>query len=194
MWQHCFQREMEKILKGLDGVIIFIDDILIFGHSKAEHDRRLAAVMKRLEDNGLTVNNRKCQFGKDKVTFVGHELSAQGILPTQEKISAVKSFRRPESAEEVRSFLGLANNVGKFIPNLSSISTPFRDMSRKGAIFRWTKENERAFNTIKDALSNPKHLGFYSPKSKTTLVVDASATGLGAVLLQAHNGKHRVIS
>lgn len=189
-----FQREMEKILKGLEGVIIFIDDILIFGRSKAEHDRRPAAVMDRLKQHGLTVNQRKCQFGRSKVTFMGHELSAQGIMPMQEKISAVKSFRRPETAEEVRSFLGLANYVGKFIPNLSSISTPLRDMTRKGVRFRWTKETDKAFEAVKRALCNPKHLGFYNPNSKTTLIVDASGTGLGAVLIQSDNGKQRVIS
>ncbi|XP_039438143.1 uncharacterized protein K02A2.6-like [Culex pipiens pallens] len=189
-----FQRELGKMLKGLEGVKHFIDDILVFGRTREEHDRRLAALMKRIEECGLTVNKLKCQIGQTKVSFMGHLLSSDGILPMEEKVSAIKSFRRPESAEEIRSFLGLANYVGKFIPNLSSISTPLRDMTVKGAKFKWTKQAEKAFTSIKSSLSNPQHLGFYSPESETTLVVDASATGLGAVLLQTDNGQRRVIS
>lgn len=189
-----FQRELERVLKNLEGVVNFIDDILVFGRTLAEHNHRLAAVMKRLKQNGLTINEEKCQVGRSEVTFMGHELSARGILPTETKISAIKSFRRPESAEEVRSFLGLANYVGKFIPNLSTISAPLRDMIRKGIRFQWNKEMDKSFNAIKNMLCNPKHLGFYNPDSNTTLIVDASATGLGAVLLQTDAGKQQVIS
>ncbi|XP_058816725.1 uncharacterized protein K02A2.6-like [Topomyia yanbarensis] len=189
-----FQRELERILKGLDGVVHFIDDILVFGRSKAEHDRRVAAVMKRLISCGLTINEDKCQWGRKSVTFLGHELSQDGILPTEQKVSAVKSFRCPETSEEVRSFLGLVNYVGKFIPNLSTITTPLREITRKGVKFQWTDEANKSFVKIKDALSNPQHLGFYNAESDTTLVVDASATGLGAVLLQSDEGKRQVIS
>ncbi|XP_062542448.1 uncharacterized protein K02A2.6-like [Armigeres subalbatus] len=189
-----FQRELERILKGLDGIRHFIDDVLVFGRNKAEHDRRLSALLKRLEEYGLTINMSKCQFGRSSVTFMEHELQENGILPAHGKLATIKSFRHPESAEEVRSFLGLANYVGKFIPKLASISTPLREMIQDGARFRWTDDTQKAFDAIKAALSNPQHLGYYNPESDTTLIVDASATGLGAVLLQTDRDRSRIIS
>ncbi|XP_058449424.1 uncharacterized protein K02A2.6-like [Malaya genurostris] len=189
-----FQREIERILKGLPGTKVFIDDILVFGATKDEHDRRVLAVMTRLKKHGLTVNMEKCEIGQHSVNFMGHTLSESGILPMNDKISAIKSFRRPRNAVEMRSFLGLANYVGRFIPNLSTISSPLREMTLKGSKFRWTDESEQSFDRIKTALSNPKHLGYYSPTYPTTLITDASDCGLGAVLLQTINKMPRVIS
>lgn len=94
----------------------------------------------------------------------------------------------------MRSFLGLVNYVGRFIPNLSTFSAPLREMTLKGNIFHWSKDVKLAFDKIKLSLSNPKHLGYYNPKYSTTLVTDASDHGLGAVLMQSHKGKQRVIA
>lgn len=189
-----FQREIERILKGLKGIKVFIDDILVFGATQEEHNLRVKAVLKRLKDHGLTINEDKCQIGVQEVNFLGHTLSAKGILPVNDKVSAIQSFRRPQNSTEMRSFLGLVNYVGRFIPNLSTISAPLREMTLKGNKFHWSKDAKIAFEKIKMSLSNPKHLGYYNPKYPTTLVTDASDHGLGAVLLQSDKGKPRVIA
>lgn len=173
---------------------MFIDDVLVFGSSKEEHDIRLRAVLDRLKKNGLTINEAKCEFGQSMVVFMGHQLSANGILPTNEKVSAIQSFRRPQTASEMRRFLGLVNYVGKFIPNLSTLTAPLRDMIVKGVKFHWSREAKVSFNEVKRAMSNPNHLAFYSPRYKTTLIIDASDHGLGAVLLQTNNSKTRPVS
>ncbi|XP_053698782.1 uncharacterized protein K02A2.6-like [Sabethes cyaneus] len=188
-----FQRCIERVLKGLKGVKVFIDDMLVYGSSQKEHDINLQAVLNRLKEQGLTINEEKCEFGKRSVVFMGHTLSENGILPTEEKVSAIQSFRRPQNATELRSFLGLANYVGRFIPNLSTVTAPLRAMTTKGTKFRWSKEAKRAFTEVKRALTDPQHLAFYNPQYKTTLVTDASENGLGAVLLQTFKSVTRPV-
>lgn len=154
----------------------------------------MAAVLDRLAQNELTVNEEKCELGKETVDFMGHTLSPEGMLPTNDKVATVQAFRRPQDAKEMRSFLGLVNYLGKFVPNLSTISAPLREMSLKGSKFHWSTQLKEAFQQVKRALSNPKYLGYYSPNNPTTLVTDACDCGLGAVLLQSVNGQPRVIS
>lgn len=188
-----FQCIIERILTGLPGVKTFIDDILVFAASKKEHDNILQAVLDRLKSSGATINKRKCEFGRKEVVFMGHRLSGDGISPTDDKVDAIKRFRDPQTVEELRSFLGLVNYLGKFIPDLATLTTPLRHLLRKSSRFAWAKEQKLAFAKIKDVLANPKNLGYYSPLDKTIVIADASPTGLGAVLIQEKDGEKRVI-
>lgn len=188
-----FQCIMERILTGLPGVKPFIDDVLVFAATKKEHDIILKAVLDRLESCGATINRQKCEFGKNEVEFMGHRLSGNGISPTDDKVETIKRFRDPQTVEELRSFLGLVNYLGKFIPDLATLTTPLRRLLKKNIPFSWGKEQQHAFSKIKDILSNPKNLGYYSPLDKTIVIADASPTGLGAVLIQESDGRKRVI-
>ncbi|XP_058456818.1 uncharacterized protein K02A2.6-like [Malaya genurostris] len=189
-----FQREIERVLRGLKGTKVFIDDILVFARTKKDHAARVKSVLSRLELHGLTVNLEKCQIGKPSVIFMGHSLSEKGILPMNDKVDAIQRFRNPRNVKELRSFMGLVNYVGKFIPNLSTISSPLRNMLHKHTKFQWTSAEMQSFEKIKRAMSNTQHLAYYSVHNPTTLVTDASEHGLGAVLLQRVEGKLRPIS
>lgn len=188
-----FQSVMERMLAGIPGVKSFIDDILVFGPDKESHDRALKAVLERLEESGMTVNKHKCEFAKTEVKFMGHQLSDKGISPAAEKVDAIRQFRNPESVEELRSFLGLINYLGKFIPNLSTLTAPLRELLCKEKRFKWEDRHTLAFENIKDEVANPRNLGYYSPLDETILIADASPVGLGAVLLQEKQGKKRAI-
>lgn len=104
-----FQKLMEQILSGLEGCMNFSDDIVIFGPTKEIHDKRLKAVLDRLREFNVMLNKDKCIFCATSINFIGHRFSANGITPLFDKVSAVKQFRAPNTAEEVRSFLGLVN-------------------------------------------------------------------------------------
>lgn len=188
-----FQSVIERVLAGIKNVKPFIDDILIFGASVEEHDVALAAVLNRLKEYGMTINAAKCQFRKDEVTFMGHQLTDRGINPSDDKVDAIRRFRNPETAEELRSFLGLINYLGKFIPNLSTMTAPLRELLKKDVKFKWEPRHSEAFEQIKREVSDPRNLGYYSPHDETILIADASPVGLGAVLLQVRDGKKRVI-
>lgn len=108
-----FQRIIEQVLAGLTGVVCFLDDILVYGRTDAEHDRNLASVLKRLAEYDILLNKEKCIFNARTVLFLGHRLSEFGIEASEDKLAAIHAFRQPDSPEEVRSFLGLVNFSAK---------------------------------------------------------------------------------
>lgn len=95
-----FQKLMEQILCGLDGCINISDDIVVFGPTKEIHDERLKAVLKRLQEFNVTLNEEKCEFCATSIEFIGHRFSAAGITPLFDKVAAVKQFRAPTTAED----------------------------------------------------------------------------------------------
>ena len=127
-------------------------------------------------------------------TFMGYLLSERGIGPTSAKVEAVKNARRPETASEVRSFLGLVNFSARFIPDLATTSETLRQLTRKGVNFQWKKVHEDAFNKLKFQLANAESLAYFDKEAKTKIIADASPVGLGAVLVQEQGGEERVVS
>lgn len=190
-----FQKIMEQVLSGCEGCMNYIDDIIVYGSTVEEHDRRLGKVLKRLSDYDITLNSDKCMYRVKSLEFLGHRLSSKGIEPSVDKTLAIKQFRQPNTSEEVRSFLGLVNYVGKFIPNLSTLTDPLRELTKQGAQFIWTDKHANTFEEIKQHMSNPKVLGYYDVNNRTRVIADASPVGLGAVLIQYNDqSEARVIS
>lgn len=189
-----FQKILEQVLSGCEGCMNYIDDIIVYAANVSEHDRRLAKVMKRLSDYNITLNHDKCVYRVKSLEFLGHRLSYKGIEPAVDKVAAIKQFRAPVTAEEVRSFLGLVNYVGKFIPDLSTRTNALRELTKQGVPFDWTDEHTNAFNDLKSRMSNTAILGYYNVNDRTQVVADASPVGLGAVLIQFDNRGPRIIS
>lgn len=180
-----FQRVITYILRGLKGVKAYLDDLIVYGASKQEHDQRLKAVLERLEQFGVRLNMAKCEFGRSRIAFLGHEVSADGIQPSRSKIEALERCEPPQSKEEVQSFLGTVAYLGhRFIPNLSELTAPMRRLTQKGVFFSWGEEEQASFSALKNELSRATVLSFFSATDKTRLYTDASPYGLGAVLIQ----------
>lgn len=188
-----FQKAMEAILSECKNVIIYIDDILIFGSTTEEHDACLKKVLLTLEERGVMLNSEKCKLNKNEVIFLGHRLTKDGIFPARDKTLAVRQFRVPKDKEELRSFLGLVCYVARFIPDLSTMTSPLRELLKLNAKFDWKNEQQQAFDHIKEYMVNPTKLGYFDPNKKTRLVVDASPVGLGAVLLQFDKGGETIV-
>lgn len=117
---------------GMDGVGVFLDDVVIWGATRAEHDERLRKVMARARKTGLKLNKQKCQFGVRCITYLGDRLSAAGIQPDPEKIRAIKEMPQPKEKTELQHALGLVNYVGRFIPNLSANTKALRNLLESG--------------------------------------------------------------
>lgn len=189
-----FQKTMEQVLSGCDGCLIFIDDVMVFGADHKEHDLRLEKVRQRLLERNVALNEGKCVYGVTEMKFLGHVLSADGIKPDTDKLESIRSFREPKSGEEVRSFLGLVNYVGKFIPDLATLTYPLRQLTKQGHYFVWGCAQQAAFARLKNHMICPTTLGYYDVDDRTQLVADASPVGLGAVLMQINGQGPRIIA
>ena len=119
-------------------VIVFIDDILIYSHDQEEHCKHLRIVLQILRDKKLFAKFKKCEFWLEKISFLGHVVSKEGISVDPEKVKAVSAWPRPANVSEVRSFLGLAGYYRKFVEGYSKISTPLTTLTRKNVKFAWT--------------------------------------------------------
>jgi len=109
-----FQRRMSELLADLEGVLCQMDDILVFGRDQAEHDRRLIAVLARIEEAGATLNPQKCEFSRTTLKFLGHIIDSEGIRADPEKTDAIMKMSPPTSVPELRRFMGMVNQLGKF--------------------------------------------------------------------------------
>ena len=189
-----FQRRMQKILEALEGVVCQMDDILVFGSNQAEHDSRLVAVMERLEENQVTLNSEKCELGKRSVKFLGHIVDQEGIRPDPQKTAAILEMETPCNITELRRFMGMANQLGKFSPNLAELSQPLRELLSTKKAWLWGPSQEQAFQQVKEELSRPAVLALYDPAAKSKISADASSYGLGAVLLQQQGIQWRPVA
>nr|XP_054768172.1 uncharacterized protein K02A2.6-like [Lytechinus pictus] len=179
-----FQRTMSQMLEGLEGVDVVMDDILIWGTTRKEHDERLDAVFRRLQENNVRLNESKCKIAVDEVKYIGHLLTANGLKPDMMKVEAVKNMTQPANKKELQRYLGMINYLGKFLPNLSEVTAPLRKLLVKENDWQWHQEHTTAFEKLQQMATEAPILQFYDVNQPVTVSVDASQNGVGAVLLQ----------
>ena len=181
-----FQRTMSDILEGLDGVIRRMDDILIHGRNHMEHDARVRAVLFRLQRAGLILNIQ-CEFSQGRLKFLGQIVDAKGVHADPEKRCAIGHFPTPTTVTELQRFMGMVNQLGKFVPGLADINAPLRQLLCKDSAWYWDEAQQTAFQRVKEKLASPEILAHYNPNCQTVIAADASSKGLGAVLLQTQD-------
>ena len=180
----AFQKMMEKILFGIEGVRISADDVIIYAETMAELVKRVRNVFNRCREYNLKLNRSKCEFGVKQISILGHVVSEKGIEPDPAKTEAIRATPPPDNVSDLRSFLGTCGYVAKFIPNYANIAEPLRKLTRKEQKWSWRPEQAKAFKALKEALSGALVLACFRVEAPTYVVTDASPVGLGAILLQ----------
>ena len=170
-----FQRRMSDLLSDLDGVSVIIDDVIIYGESMEEHDRRLKTVMDRLVNNGVKLNLDKCEYRKDKIEYFGHVISSAGIQPSSERIRAIQQLKPPTNVAELRRIIGMITYLGRFVPDLSTVLAPLNSLLKSDSAWTWDKPQEKAFALIKRLVTQAPVLAYYDSKRPTIVSADASS-------------------
>ncbi|KAI3724050.1 hypothetical protein L2E82_35815 [Cichorium intybus] len=160
-------------------VIVFIDDILVYSKSEAEHELHLREVLHTLKNEQLYAKLSKCDFWLREVQFVGHVVSAEGIKVDPAKIEAVMKWEPPKTPTEVRSFLGLAGYYRRFIQYFSKIAVPLTQLTRKEVKFLWGEKQQEAFEILKKKLCEAPVLSLPEGTEEFVVYSDASNRGLG---------------
>lgn len=188
---YCFSSLMDRVLNGLSEFALpYLDDVAIFSNSWEEHIEHLRVVLNRLKEAGLTAKPAKCHLGCSEVSYLGHVVGRGRRRPSEIKVAAVMNYPRPTSKSEIRAFLGLAGYYQHYVPNYSSIASPLTDALRKSEPVKvtWDSEKEKAFCTLKQALSKKPVLMAPDFSKGFIIQCDASERGMGAILCQKDSG------
>lgn len=184
--QDEFQRRIDETYKGMEEVTGIVDDIVVFGKTKEEHDCNLRAMLTRTRERGLKLNPDKCCICVTEVSFFGHKLTANGLKPDPFKLRAIRDMQPPENETELETFLGMVNYLARFAPNLAEMSAPLRHSLRLDTEFKWAETHDKAFQQIKETITAKPGpvLAYFDPKKEVTLQVDASKNGFGVTIMQ----------
>lgn len=185
----AFCRRGDAALQGITNCVKVVDDVLIYDEELLPHLHRVHQVLARCRANGITLNADKFALATPAVKFCGFVLSAAGIAADPEKVRAIAEFPTPANITDLRSFMGLVNQLAEFSPDISAAAQPLRPLLSPRRTFTWTADHDAAFQRLKTSLAGPPVLAMFDPNLPTILQTDASRLyGIGYVLLQEHGG------
>ena len=182
-----FTRILTSILRkhGLkDFAMNYMDDILVYSKTFDEHLEHLNRVLRAINEEGFKLKLTKCRFARSSVNYLGHTISRNQIRPIFDGLKAIRECPRPQTASEVRRFLGKVNYYNRFIENCTNKMEPLHQLLRTGVVFEWTEEREKAFQELKDYMCSQPVLQLYDPNKLIYIYSDASGVGVGAVMKQ----------
>ena len=207
-----FQRLMERLFgdQQCQTLLLYLDDIIIFSSTVAQHLQRMEVVLGRLQRENLKAKLSKCAFFKSEVQYLGHVISSKGVSTDPSKIAAVAEWRKPSTVTELRSFLGFASYYRRFVEGFAKLAAPLhalaaeldgtkvkraaRRISDKNFSAHWSEQCQLGFEALKDKLTTAPVLAYADFSLPFILEVDASHSGLGAVLSQEQGGKVRPVA
>jgi Reverse transcriptase (RNA-dependent DNA polymerase)/RNase H-like domain found in reverse transcriptase len=199
-----FQRLMEQVVRGLEHILIYIDDVLIHTDTHEKHLEALEQVLMRLPQHHLKINLDKCLFGNQQVSYLGFTLTPEGIKPGEAKLKTIRNAAPPDDIKGIRSFMGLCNFFRHHIQDFAIIAAPLFKLTRQDSEYQSgppTRAALTAFETLQNQLLKQPALAFPRHDWNYLLITNAylpdldSPGGLCATLAQRnHQGKIQIIS
>ena len=163
-------------------VLIFLDDVLVFSRNVEKNEKHMRLVLHALRQANLKLKPKKCRHFQESVTYLGYKLSPEWIAPDENKLVAVRDWKRPENVTEVRSFIGFCSYYRRFIKDFAGIAKPLHQITKKNSRFTWNPECQNAFEKLKKALIDSSVLKHPEYNSPFIVDTDASDNSRGAVL------------
>ena len=185
-----FQRRIHELIEGLRGVEVVADDFVAIGfgdtieEAMQDHDRNLAGLLQWCEQQQVRLNVDKIKFRMHEVPFIGHIATKDGLSVDPCKVQAIVDMPPPKDVTAIQRLLGLTQYLSKFLPHLSDITKPLRELTQKDTAWMWDHMHQQALDDLKKAVTNTPVLRYYTLQEEVTLQCDASQTGLGAALMQ----------
>lgn len=186
-----YQRCMNNILQEYLGVFVyaFIDDYVVYSANEEEHAVHLQKIFDACNKANLRLKLAKCQFCRDKVVYLGHEVGKEGLRPTDSNIKKMMNMREPKDKDECRSFLGSVGYYRRFIENFAGQAEPITRLLKKTSKFEWGTEQRNAFNYLQSSLISPPILAYPIRTHVKIITCDASLKGLSCILSQSPDGE-----
>ena len=178
-----FQRTMDRMVEDLEGVEVIMDDVVVVG-DETTHDEWLHKFLDRASKQGLKLNKEKCKIRQTQVPYVGHLLTSEGLKIDPQKVKAVQEMPAPQSKEDAKCLLGFVQFLSRYLPSLSTVDAPLRELEKEDMLFHWEPPQQESFEKIKKLVSEAPVLQYYDVSKPAKIQCDASGKGLGAVLLQ----------
>ena len=185
-----FQRRMHEVIEGLKGVEVVADDFMVVGYGQSHdeavsnHDANLASFLQRCSERDMRLNPDKVRLRLTEVPFIGHVATNRGLRADPAKVKAIRDMPPPMDVAGVQRFLGMMQYLSKFLPRLSDMTKPLRDLTQKETEWVWEQPQQEALDALKQAVASTPVLRYYALQDEVTLQCDASQYGLGAALLQ----------
>ena len=199
-----FQRLVEAVVQGLKNILVYIDDLLVHSSSHPEHLKQLDSLFERLKQHNLKINLKKCLFGSTSVSYLGFQLTPQGIKPGKDKLKAVGAAPPPTDVRQIKQFLGLCNFFRNLVKNFAQITAPLTNLTKKSSGWKGGElppEALTAFRTLQTKLCSEPILSYPRRDRHYCLITDAAlgdennSGGFGAILTQIDKtGDYHVIS
>uniref|UniRef100_A0A1I7XH92 RNA-directed DNA polymerase n=1 Tax=Heterorhabditis bacteriophora TaxID=37862 RepID=A0A1I7XH92_HETBA len=180
-----FQQIMDSMLTGLSGATAYLDDLIVCGSTIDEYNQRLEDALSRIEEYGLRVKLDKCNFLQTQINYLGFIINQDGRKPDPKKTIAISRMPPPQDCAQLRSFLGLINYYGSFVPMMHNLRAPLDALLKKDVQFKWS---------VKEILSSNLLLTHFDSKENIVIAADASNYGIGAVISHRYkNGTEKAI-
>ena len=189
-----YNRRGDAALADIPRTLKIVDDLLMHDATYGAHLSHVITVLRRCRETGITINPRKFQFARRTLDYCGYQISDQGYTVDDRKLQAISAFPRPENLTDLRSFMGLTNQLAGFSVDIAGAAQPLRDLMKQHTVWRWTSQHDAAFQAVKNALVAPPVLAFFNPQLPTLLQTDSARTrGLGFVLQQRHGETWKMV-